>query len=562
MSRIILLLVVLASLAYVSESTKLVHNMLETYKKIINAQRLPAIHEVVDVNAVKMMINIADEDSHDHCGIPCEAAIREIVGDDGTTWQLFERVVDAIYGDQISDDPFAPQEVHLALTNDISRMKVMWVTMDNLEKPFVDYMPYAEDDWSKAVRTSDVANSTYEVPQKWWPIFNGVIYNSDMTGLAADSKYKYRVGGFDPVNNTMRFSKEFNYKSAPVSNPDRKTVVATGGDHGTFMLFGFLTVNKMIKMYQNQLSDLDFVFIAGDLAYAGLSSAMPHLNIDKEDEFSLVWDLLAVQNEPIAGYFPWMVGNGNHERFYNWSAYTSRYSMPSSANSVQNFWYDFEYGNIRWVQISSEHDLTDGSPQKLYLESALRAAVANRANIPWIVLTIHKPLYCSAEGTPGGYADKIEDLVNAYDVDLIVVGHMHCYERVHPVSKGAVTSLPVEGKFGRPDVYYSTGKGPVHVIQGNTGGMQFESWVQPQPAWSAKRFANGYIPRNKTDAKLVSVEGGVQLSHPDLPQNFNYSNTYGFGVITAWNRTHMQYKAVADTESIVGTDEFWIVKRV
>lgn len=37
------------------------------------------------------------------------------------------------------------------------------------------------------------------------------------------------------------------------------------------------------------------------------------LNISKEDEFEHVWDLLHIQNEPIAANVPWMVGNGNHE---------------------------------------------------------------------------------------------------------------------------------------------------------------------------------------------------------------------------------------------------------
>ena len=44
--------------------------------------------------------------------------------------------------------------------------------------------------------------------------------------------------------------------------------------------------------------------------------------------------------------------------------------------------------------------------------------------------------------------------------------------------------------------------------------------------------------------------------------DYNYTNTFGFGTITAWNSTHLHYNAYADTDSKLGTDNFWIVKRL
>jgi hypothetical protein len=85
--------------------------------------------------------------------------------------------------------------------------------------------------------------------------------------------------------------------------------------------------------------------------------------------------------------------------------------------------------------------------------------------------------------------------------------------------------------------------------------MQFESWEQPQPAWSAVRFANGYIPRNKTrstvDAEEPSLEGLI------LPSN--YTDTFGFGVAQFMNATHLYYRNIPVTGDI-GHDSFWIVK--
>lgn len=213
---------------------------------------------------------------------------------------------------------------------------------------------------------------------------------------------------------------------------------------------------------------------------------------------------------------------------------TNRYRMPASknaaANSNGNFWYSYDYGNVHWIGISSEHDLDVGSDQYNWLVGDLQQANANRANVPWVFMVLHKPLYCSDDGTPHGYADKLEALCVQYDVDMTLTGHMHAYERVHPVIQGEVQFFPTKGRFDyatgdylgadesaadakyvhnepvftevtgaetpivRVDRYiYPAGvKGPMHIVQGNSGAMQVEKWVQPAPAWSAIRMANGY----------------------------------------------------------------------
>lgn len=141
-----------------------------------------------------------------------------------------------------------------------------------------------------------------------------------------------------------------------------------------------------------------------------------------------------------------------------------------------------------------------------------------------------------------------------------------------------VTVFPTKGHTSEDrlmDVYHSTGKGPVYVTQGNTGAAQGETWVQPQPAWSAVRMANGFSPPNRTtvvdshirsagtfssgeeerksslSSESVSVEGHV------LPST--YTDTFGFGLITVMNYTHLFYHSIPITGK--KDDKFWIVKR-
>ena len=114
-----------------------------------------------------------------------------------------------------------------------------------------------------------------------------------MTDLIPGEKYFYRVGGYDNVNNTMRYSNTFNFTAAPLSNdPNRRTTIATLADHGTFMLFGFLTIDKMVEKIKEL--NIEIVFVAGDLSYAGLSSAVPLLNISKEDEVTITTIIMLI----------------------------------------------------------------------------------------------------------------------------------------------------------------------------------------------------------------------------------------------------------------------------
>lgn len=236
--------------------------------------------------------------------------------------------------------------------------------------------------------------------------------------------------------------------------------------------------------------------------------------------------------------------------------------MPyKSSNGNGNYWFSYDYGNVHMISLSTEECFTAECPMMIWLENDLVKATANRALVPWIVVTMHRPMYCSDKGTTydNAFQNGIEELVIKHDVDFILQGHVHAYERIHPVTNYTVTNFPSKKYDAKTkkftDVYEGSGKGPVYVVQGNTGAMQFESWNFPKPDWSAVRFANGYIPPGDnvpTVGQAGDVEGLILKS--------NYTDTFGFGVATFYNSTHMHYECIPITGSI-GVDEFWIVKQ-
>ncbi len=55
-----------------------------------------------------------------------------------------------------------------------------------------------------------------------------------------------------------------------------------------------------------------------------------------------------------------------------WSAYVKTFSyMPDNGNGV--WWYSFKYGLTHIIQLSTEHRLSPGSEQYIWLEKELKS---------------------------------------------------------------------------------------------------------------------------------------------------------------------------------------------
>jgi hypothetical protein len=184
------------------------------------------------------------------------------------------------------------------------------------------------------------------------------------------------------------------------------------------------------------------------------------------------------------------------------------------------------------------------------------------------------------------YAETLEPLMIEYDVDIVFSGHVHSYERVHPSEKEKVACYPVRKErvkdlehgvqMGNVVEYSDTyigcdNKGPVYVIQGNSGGAQGEKWQEPKPDWSAVRFANGYIPPSHSlheERERKKEKDTLSDSHTEC--DWSYEDTFGFGVVVAHNSTHLEYfmDPIEEDEDDcrgrgnqhVGYDQFWIIK--
>jgi hypothetical protein len=103
------------------------------------------------------------------------------------------------------------------------------------------------------------------------------------------------------------------------------------------------------------------------------------------------------------------------------------------------YWYHFSYGKVFIIQLSTEHDMSKDSLQYAFLEQAL--ASVDRRVTPFVVVTIHRPIYFAANAvgnqlTSLQLRSYLEDIFLEYEVDLVLGGHQHWYERTCLIHKG------------------------------------------------------------------------------------------------------------------------------
>ena len=138
---------------------------------------------------------------------------------------------------------------------------------------------------------------------------------------------------------------------------------------------------------------------------------------------------------PLTCHVPFTTTVGNHESFYNWSAFKNRYTMPSGGDG--NFWFSYDFEGVHFASVSTEHDYAVGSAQWRWLNEDLKraSAPAQRARVPSIIVVGYRPMpgpmYCSdtSENTAhiagAPFQSAIEPLLLQAKVDVMMTGHEH-----------------------------------------------------------------------------------------------------------------------------------------
>ncbi|MFP5220636.1 MAG: purple acid phosphatase family protein [Actinomycetes bacterium] len=358
-----------------------------------------------------------------------------------------------------------PRGRTLGLTATGSGRTVTWLTTGDAVPGIVQWGLVPDDAPAEQARsgrflTSSVPASTAAAPGGSFDDDTGTttpvegehpvhVHKAVLPELPAGSRYCYRVG------DGVRWSA---VEVATTRAADAPFVLGHVGDHGA---------NAASRRTTSALLERrpDAVLLAGDISYA--------------NGYQPRWDEWAGQAEPLTSVVPLLPAPGNHEaKDYYGETYRRRFSTPAGGRN----WYTADLGRAHLFVGTAGCFLTENDPttavdlvvdELLGLERSLALAAARRAagEVDFLVVAQHFPLYTN-HATRGPFSPELvvaqEHILQRYQVDLVLVGHDHMFQRSARMAYGNATG---------------GGLGYVQVVAGAGGQSLYEFADPDSDAW-------------------------------------------------------------------------------
>jgi len=251
--------------------------------------------------------------------------------------------------------------------------------------------------------TSDLGNTVSDQ--------SGRKHEVRLSGLKADTLYYYQVQDKGPLDDVHTF------RTAPDAEATiRFAALGDSGDASDGQYQMATIIAKSLPQLVLHLGDV--VYKTGAerqydsrfyLPYKGLLSSIP--------------------------FYPSL---GNHDvRTDDGQPYLNAFDLPTNNPQQTERYYSFDYGPVHFVALDSELYAGDHSLSTQAQKDWLKKDLDQRRR-PWTIVFLHRPPFSSSLGPhPGGDARIRQDLVPIFEranVDLVLTGHQHNYERLKPIN--------------------------------------------------------------------------------------------------------------------------------
>jgi 3',5'-cyclic AMP phosphodiesterase CpdA len=178
--------------------------------------------------------------------------------------------------------------------------------------------------------------------------------------------------------------------------------------------------------------------------------------------------------EPLDDNIKIAFGNHEVEMESKFAQYMEHFNLTSQ-------YYSFDYQNVHFTVISDYVPDEVGSEQYTFVQNDLAKAAAD-PNIDWIIVVHHNNAYSSTannviSGAFGQWKEAYHPLFEQYNVDLVLQGHHHSYQRSYPIKYNVDTSRnPIitdenTNNYTNPEgqIYLTVGTGGVFLqnLKGN-----------------------------------------------------------------------------------------------
>jgi hypothetical protein len=304
-----------------------------------------------------------------------------------------------------------------------------------------------------------------------------------LTGLLPGRTYSYSVNACGSVTGARAFRT-----ASPATT--QRVRFTTMGDFGT----GGSSQKAVFAMMNRPEWRGEFLVALGDNAYSS----------GTEQEFQ---DRMFTPMAPLLREVPMFPSLGNHEYVTNQGQpYLDNFYLPTNNPAGTERYYSFDWGHVHFVALDSNcaiglasSDRCTLAAQKAWLEQDLAASTQ-----PWKVVFFHHPPWSSGDhGSQLSMRRNFAPIFEKYNVDLVLTGHDHNYERSKPMKGDAVAPAGT--------------RGVVYLVVGS-GGATLRAFPSTQPSWTAVRDNQAYgfmdvvVDGGTLTAKLITSTGAVRDS--------------------------------------------------
>ncbi|HEX4215084.1 MAG TPA: metallophosphoesterase family protein [Candidatus Dormibacteraeota bacterium] len=509
----------------------------------------------------------------------------------------------------------APEQVHLTFGSDPARtMVASWASLQPQPRPQLRL----------GTPRHGLGTTIPAQPVTYADGLNGqrvYVYHAPLRGLNPASAYVYEVSDGARTESTFQGS----FATAPAARTGfRFTSFGDLATPNTAWVDSSANSATAVRAVES-FSPL-FHLLNGDLCYANTNmSTQP-----------AVWRDFANNAQYSAAYRPWMPCLGNHEvEFDNgaqgYDSYLTRFSLPGNGiPSLQGHFYSFQVGSVLFIALdandviyedSGAFTATDYSPpdgataipggttlyvreysgqlgagpqntllpgrnlQTLWLERTLAAARSN-PTIDWIVVQMHQDALSSSteNNSDLGIRQAWVPLFDRYQVDLVLAGHSHDFERSFPVrgtdhnegkeiDGGAVvdTNRPHPVTTDASQQVFDTTQGTVYVILGG-GGTDAPDNIYGVDAADGDNQALVVVARDRTVLDPTTgkwAKGGPQAVE-DAPWSAKRDpgDAYGVGVFDVdpgqgpWDRTSITMRYYHAPVAVDGSTSYTLFDEI
>lgn len=278
-------------------------------------------------------------------------------------------------------------------------------------------------------------------------------FTAVLTGLDPDTTYYYRVAGYPAED-----AEPLSFKTAPADPCAPMRFVLMGDNRQDIG-------NASNPVWEGVLAEaVDhqplFFVNTGDMVESGTDPTQ--------------WSNFIKASEPGFAHVPSILTMGNHDADEvdgDGAIYNQLYALPENATTGTEDYYSIDVGPIHFVSLNTQFDQPGSSEWNEMLEWL--DADLGASHQPWTMVFFHKAVYSrgnhsSGEENEGEINKSLVPIFDAHQVDFVLNGHSHDYERYAP-SRG------VDEEFGGTGRSFTAGMGSEmgEVIPDGTVGTTY-----------------------------------------------------------------------------------------